>query len=57
VVRGGNFRGIEGRRGAVRGSAMDYRAVGEDVKQDIADSAEPITCPVLILWGEDFDVN
>jgi haloacetate dehalogenase len=43
--------------GAVRGSAMDYRAVGEDVKQDIADSAEPITCPVLILWGEDFDVN
>src|ERR1700692_2005902 len=26
--------------GAVRGSAMDYRAVGEDVKQDIADSAE-----------------
>jgi haloacetate dehalogenase len=36
---------------------MDYRAVGEDVKQDIADSAEPITCPVLILWGEDFEVN
>ena len=43
--------------GVVRGSAMDYRAVGEDVKQDIADSAEPITCPVLILWGEDFEVN
>ena len=43
--------------GAVRGSAMDYRTVGEDVKQDIADSAEPITCPVLILWGEDFEVN
>ena len=43
--------------GAVRGSAMGYRAVGEDVKQDIADSAEPITCPVLILWGVDFEVN
>jgi haloacetate dehalogenase len=43
--------------GAVRGSAMDYRAVGEDVKQDMADSAELITCPVLILWGEDFELN
>jgi haloacetate dehalogenase len=43
--------------GAVRGSAMDYRAVAEDVKQDVEDSAELITCPVLILWGEDFEVN
>jgi pimeloyl-ACP methyl ester carboxylesterase len=36
---------------------MDYRAVGDDVKQDVADSAELITCPVLILWGEDFELN
>ena len=43
--------------GAVRGAAMDYRAVAEDVKQDVEDSAELITCPVLILWGEDFEVN
>jgi haloacetate dehalogenase len=43
--------------GAVRGSAMDYRATAEDVRQDEEDAKELITCPVLVLWGEDFEVN
>ena len=43
--------------GAVRGAAMDYRATGEDVKQDIVDAAQLITCPVLVLWGQDFELN
>jgi pimeloyl-ACP methyl ester carboxylesterase len=43
--------------GAVRGSAMDYRATAEDVRQDQEDADQPITCPVLVLWGEDFEVN
>jgi hypothetical protein len=43
--------------GAVRGSAMDYRATAEDVKQDKVDVEQLITCPVLVLWGEDFEVN
>jgi haloacetate dehalogenase len=43
--------------GAVRGAAMDYRAAGEDLTQDVADAAQLITCPVLALWGEDFELN
>ena len=43
--------------GAVRGAAMDYRATGEDVKQDMVDAAQLITCPVLVLWGQDFELN
>jgi haloacetate dehalogenase len=43
--------------GAVRGSAMDYRATAEDVRQDEEDAKELIACPVLVLWGEDFEVN
>jgi pimeloyl-ACP methyl ester carboxylesterase len=45
------------RPGAIRGSAMDYRAFGEDLKQDVADAAQLITCPVLVLWGQDFELN
>jgi pimeloyl-ACP methyl ester carboxylesterase len=43
--------------GAIRGAAMDYRANAEDVKQDVADAAQLITCPVLVLWGQDFEPN
>jgi pimeloyl-ACP methyl ester carboxylesterase len=43
--------------GAVRGAAMDYRSFGEDLAQDVEDAAKLITCPVLAMWGEDFDMN
>lgn len=43
--------------GGIRGAAMDYRAAGEDLTQDMADAAQLITCPVLALWGEDFELN
>jgi pimeloyl-ACP methyl ester carboxylesterase len=43
--------------GAVRGAAMDYRASGEDVAQDLVDADQLITCPVLALWGQDFEQN
>jgi haloacetate dehalogenase len=43
--------------GAIRGAAMDYRAASEDLAQDMADAVQPITCPVLALWGEDFELN
>jgi pimeloyl-ACP methyl ester carboxylesterase len=36
---------------------MDYRAFGEDLAQDVEDAAQLITCPVLAMWGEDFDMN
>lgn len=42
--------------GAVRGSCMDYRAGAEDVAQDREDADELIDCPVLTLWGADFDL-
>ncbi len=42
--------------GAVRGSCMDYRAGAEDAAQDREDADEPIDCPVLALWGADFDL-
>lgn len=43
--------------GAVRGAAMDYRAAGEDLAQDLADASTPIRCPVLAMWGESFEAN
>lgn len=43
--------------GAIRGSAMDYRAAAEDLAQDAADADEPIGCPVLVLWGREFALN
>ncbi|MEV4343591.1 alpha/beta hydrolase [Actinoplanes sp. NPDC049596] len=45
------------RPGAIRGAAMDYRAAGEDLRQDLADAATLIACPVLTLWGESFEPN
>lgn len=41
--------------GAVRGACMDYRAGPEDVAQDREDADELIQCPVLALWGADFE--
>lgn len=41
--------------GAVRGSCADYRAGAQDVAQDLEDADEPIDCPVLSMWGQDFD--
>ena len=36
---------------------MDYRASAEDVAEDLADADQLITCPVLALWGQDFEQN
>lgn len=41
--------------GAVRGACTDYRAGPEDVAQDREDADELIQCPVLALWGADFE--
>ncbi len=42
--------------GTVRGSMEDYRAMPVDVAQDEADADQLIDCPVLALWGEDFEL-
>lgn len=41
--------------GAIKGACDDYRAGREDVEQDTADRETLIDCPVLALWGADFD--
>ncbi|UXN66663.1 alpha/beta hydrolase (plasmid) [Phyllobacterium sp. A18/5-2] len=41
--------------GAVRGAMSDYRANREDVAQDQIDADVKIKCPVLSLWGADFE--
>jgi haloacetate dehalogenase len=41
--------------GAVRGAMADYRAYAEDNAQDLVDAEVKIACPVLSLWGADFD--
>ena len=43
------------RPGAVRGAMADYRANREDNAQDQVDAEIKITCPVLSLWGADFE--
>ena len=40
--------------GALKGAFNDYRAGPVDVAQDEVDKDSKITCPVLVLWGEDF---
>ena len=40
--------------GALRGAFNDYRAAEEDVAQDEADKDVLISCPTLVLWGEEF---
>jgi haloacetate dehalogenase len=42
--------------GAVRGAMSDYRAGREDVAQDKEDRDAKIACPVLALWGQDFEL-
>lgn len=41
--------------GAVRGAMADYRANAEDNAQDEEDAEVKIQCPVLSLWGADFE--
>jgi pimeloyl-ACP methyl ester carboxylesterase len=41
--------------GAVRGAMSDYRANREDVAQDQVDADAKIACPVMGLWGADFE--
>ncbi len=43
--------------GALRGAFSDYRAGREDVAQDEQDKDVLISCPTLVLWGEDFDLG
>jgi haloacetate dehalogenase len=43
------------RPGAVRGAMSDYRANREDNAQDQVDAEVKIACPVLSLWGRDFE--
>jgi haloacetate dehalogenase len=43
------------RPGAVRGAMADYRANSEDNAQDQVDAETKISCPVLSLWGADFE--
>ena len=39
---------------AIHGTCEDYRASASiDLEHDRADLAEKITCPLLVLWGED----
>ncbi len=42
--------------GALRGAFNDYRAGPADLAQDIEDADALIECPVLALWGADFDL-
>ena len=42
--------------GALRGAFNDYRAGPVDLAQDIEDADALIECPVLALWGADFDL-
>jgi haloacetate dehalogenase len=43
------------RPGAVRGAMSDYRANGQDNAEDQIDAEVKISCPVLSLWGADFE--
>ena len=43
------------RPGTLRGACADYRASGEDLAQDLEDADQLIECPVLSLWGAEFD--
>ena len=42
--------------GALRGAFNDYRAGPIDLKQDIEDEDNLIDCPVLAIWGSDFEL-
>jgi haloacetate dehalogenase len=42
--------------GALRGAFNDYRAGPADLQQDTEDANDLIECPVLALWGADFEL-
>jgi haloacetate dehalogenase len=42
--------------GALRGAFNDYRAGPLDLQQDIEDEDNLIDCPVLAMWGADFEL-
>ncbi len=42
--------------GGLRGSFNDYRAGPIDTAQDLEDADTKIDCPVLSMWGADFDL-
>ena len=41
--------------GAITGACNDYRAGQQDVAQDNEDAGQRLSCPVLALWGADFE--
>jgi haloacetate dehalogenase len=41
--------------GAIMGACNDYRTGPEDIAQDQADRDKRVECPVLALWGEEFE--
>jgi pimeloyl-ACP methyl ester carboxylesterase len=41
--------------GAIMGACNDYRAAPEDIAQDNADQDVRLRCPVLALWGAEFE--
>lgn len=44
------------RPGALRGSFNDYRAAPVDTTQDLEDADVLIQCPIMAMWGRDFDL-
>jgi haloacetate dehalogenase len=42
--------------GSLRGALNDYRAGPLDLQQDVEDADDLIECPVLALWGADFEL-
>ena len=44
------------RPGSLRGAFNDYRAGPLDLQQDVEDADDLIECPVLALWGADFEL-
>jgi pimeloyl-ACP methyl ester carboxylesterase len=42
--------------GALKGCFNDYRAAPEDTAQDVEDALIPIACPILAMWGADFEL-
>lgn len=42
--------------GALRGALADYRAVEQDLVHDAADEDTRLACPLLALWGTEFEL-
>jgi len=39
----------------IRASCLDYRAIDLDLVHDQADCERRLTCPMLVLWGDNMD--